>query len=75
MDELCSEPHVSGAQPSRYPSSIARYQSIVQNAVEGIFQTSPDGRFLLVNPALARMYGYASPEHLLQSVQDISLNL
>jgi PAS domain S-box-containing protein len=58
-----------------WPSSLERYQSIVQNAVEGIFQTSLDGRFLLVNPALARMYGYCSPEHLMQSVHDISLNI
>ena len=58
-----------------WPSSLERYQSIVQNAVEGIFQSSPDGRFLLVNPALARMYGYDSPEHLITSVQDISLSV
>jgi PAS domain S-box-containing protein len=58
-----------------WPSSLERYQSIVQNAVEGIFQSSPDGRFLLVNPALARMYGYDSPEQLINSVQDISLSV
>ena len=44
----------------------------MQNAVEGIFQSTPDGRYLLVNPALAHMYGYASPEELLTQVQDIS---
>ena len=60
---------------SLWPSSLERFQSIVQNAVEGIFQSSPDGRFLQVNPALARMYGYDSPEHLMSSVQDISLSL
>ena len=57
---------------SLWPSSLERYQNIVQNAVEGIFQSSPDGQYLLVNPALARMYGYGSPEELLGHVQDIS---
>ena len=58
-----------------WPSSLERYQSIVQNAVEGIFQSTPDGRYLLVNPALARMYGYDSPEHLINSIQDISVSI
>jgi PAS domain S-box-containing protein len=48
-----------------------KYRSIFENAIEGIFQTTPDGRYLSVNPALARMYGYASPEELMASVNDI----
>ena len=48
-----------------------RYRSIFENAVEGIFQTTADGRFLTANPALARMYGYASPEDLLEKVSNI----
>ncbi|WP_221033101.1 ATP-binding protein [Actomonas aquatica] len=51
---------------------MERYESIVENAVEGIFQSTPDGRFLLVNPALARLYGYDSPASLVQSIDDIS---
>ncbi|MEG3436829.1 ATP-binding protein [Pannus brasiliensis CCIBt3594] len=43
-----------------------RYRGIFDNAVEGIFQTTPDGRYLRVNPALARMYGYNSPAELLR---------
>jgi len=57
------------------PSSIERYASIVQNAVEGIFQSTPDGRYLLVNPALARMYGYGGPEELMEGVKDISRSI
>ncbi|MBE9186128.1 response regulator [Microcoleus sp. LEGE 07076] len=34
------------------------YRSIFENAVEGIFQTAPDGRYLKANPALAEIYGY-----------------
>ena len=40
--------------------------------VEGIFQTSPDGHYLLANMGLARIYGYSTPEELMQSVRDIS---
>ncbi len=47
------------------------YRSIFENAVEGIFQTTPDGRFLTANPAMARMLGYESPEELLEEVGDI----
>ncbi len=49
-----------------------KYHSIFDNAVEGIFQSTPDGRYLNVNPALARMYGYDSPEDLIHSVRDIA---
>ncbi len=48
-----------------------KYHSIVENAVEGIYQSTPEGRFLSVNPALARMYGYASPDELLHSIESI----
>ncbi|MDQ3861491.1 MAG: PAS domain S-box protein [Actinomycetota bacterium] len=48
-----------------------KYRSIFENAVEGIFQTTADGRFLTANPALARMYGYGSPEELLTTVSNI----
>ncbi len=49
-----------------------RYQSIVENAIEGIFQTTPSGRFLSANPALAKICGYCSPEELITSIKDIS---
>ncbi len=47
-----------------------KYRSIFENAVEGIFQTTLEGRFISVNPAMARMHGYASPEELMM-VDDI----
>ncbi|MEY2429383.1 MAG: hypothetical protein QOJ40_2268, partial [Verrucomicrobiota bacterium] len=49
----------------------AKYRSIFENATEGIFQTTPAGRYLSANPALARMLGYANPEELISSVSDI----
>lgn len=49
-----------------------RYRTIVENAVAGIYQTSAGGRYVSVNPALARMYGYASPEEMIGLVSDIA---
>jgi PAS domain S-box-containing protein len=37
-----------------------KYRSIFENALDGIFQSTPDGQFISVNPALARMFGYES---------------
>ncbi len=48
-----------------------RYRSIFENAVEGIFQTTVEGRFVVANPALARMFGYESPEELLTAISSI----
>jgi diguanylate cyclase (GGDEF)-like protein/PAS domain S-box-containing protein len=49
----------------------AKYRSIFENAVEGIFQSIPGGGFLSVNPALARILGYDSPDDLLASISDV----
>jgi len=48
----------------------AKYRSIFENSVEGIYQSSPQGRYLTANPALARILGYASPQELMEQVQD-----
>ncbi|HEY9709261.1 MAG TPA: adenylate/guanylate cyclase domain-containing protein [Oculatellaceae cyanobacterium] len=48
-----------------------RLHSIVENAIEGIFQTTPSGRFISANPALARIFGYSSAEELITSIKDI----
>ncbi len=47
-----------------------KYQSIFENAVEGIFLLGADGRYLSANPALARIYGYESPEELIEKLTD-----
>src|SRR5438067_13893599 len=49
----------------------AKYRGMFENAVEGIYQSTPDGRYLTVNTALARMYGYDRPDELLNQVSDI----
>ncbi len=55
--------------------SEERYRSIFDNAVEGIFQSTPSGRFLHVNPSLARMYGFSDPEELIAAKDDIQSQL
>ena len=49
-----------------------KYRSIFENSVSGIFQTSPEGRYLNVNPSLARIYGYGSTEELMSRISDIA---
>jgi PAS domain S-box-containing protein/putative nucleotidyltransferase with HDIG domain len=52
-----------------------KYRSIFENAMEGIFQTTPEGTYISVNPAYVRMFGYESPEDLMASVTDIGKQL
>jgi PAS domain S-box-containing protein/putative nucleotidyltransferase with HDIG domain len=55
--------------------SEGNYRNIFDHAVEGIFQSTPDDRYLSANPALSRMLGFDSPEDLLQSITDIRRQL
>lgn len=48
-----------------------RFQSIFANSTLGIFQSLLEGRFLMVNPAFARILGYDDPEDLERSIEDI----
>ncbi len=51
--------------------SEEKYRNIFENAQEGIFQSTPEGRFISINPALARMAGYASPEEMIETVNNL----
>lgn len=53
----------------------AKYRSIFENAGEGIFQSTPDGRYITANPALARIYGCDSPEEVTAKFTDIERQL
>jgi PAS domain S-box-containing protein len=44
-----------------------RYRELFDNIQEGVFFSTPDGRFIEVNDALVRMLGYRNREHLLQA--------
>lgn len=47
-----------------------QYRSIFENAIEGIFQSSPDGNLLRVNRALAQISGYTSPEEMIETISN-----
>ena len=49
-----------------------KYRSIFENAVEGIFQTTPDGKFITANIAMARMLGFDSVDELVGARTDIA---
>jgi PAS domain S-box-containing protein len=51
------------------------FRSIFENAVDGIFQTTSDGRFLRANPALAHIYGYDRVDDMIAGMQDIKAAL
>ncbi len=54
-----------------YQEAERRYRSIFENPMEGIYQSTPDGRFITANPALARIHGYDRPEDLINNVENI----
>ena len=52
--------------------SEAKYRRIFENSVVGLFQSTPEGRFLTVNPAFAELFGYESPDELISQITDIA---
>jgi two-component system, cell cycle sensor histidine kinase and response regulator CckA len=52
-----------------------RYRRIFESAVEGFFESTPAGRFVTVNPAMARIAGYSSPAEMISEVHDIAKQL
>ena len=69
----CTMQDISALKKATEEIQIAeeKYRKIFENAIEGIFQTTPDGRYINANPALAEIHGYASPEELMRYVGDI----
>lgn len=55
--------------------SEEKYRAIFENAVEGIYQSTPQGRMINVNSSMARILGYDSPQDLMNSITDISKDL
>jgi PAS domain S-box-containing protein len=52
-----------------------RYRKLFENALEGIYQATPEGRFISANPAIARIFGYDSADELLAGITDIKNQL
>ena len=53
----------------------ASYRDFFDHAIEGIFRTTPEGHYLAVNSALAKIYGYSSPADLIAKFTDIGAQL
>ena len=51
--------------------SEKKYRDIFDNAIMGIYQSTPEGKYLNANNALARLFGYSTPEEMLADIDDI----
>src|SRR4030095_11470979 len=58
-----------------WPVQHPENRAVFEHAVEGMFRSSIDGEFLEVNPALARMCGYDSPDEFVRALHDINTQL
>jgi PAS domain S-box-containing protein len=52
--------------------SEGKYRAIFENAIEGIYQATTEGRYVSVNPAFAKILGYKTPEELISSITDVA---
>ncbi|MDO6441876.1 7TM diverse intracellular signaling domain-containing protein [Marinobacter sp. 2_MG-2023] len=52
-------------------SNLQRYQSLFDNAIEGVFQMSPGRQFVTANPAMARLMGFDNSQELLENNPDV----
>ena len=75
---LCSQAAISIENAKLYNQvtvSAQKYHSIFENAVEGIFQSSAEGFFISINPAMAEIFGYESADEMRSSIRDIASQL
>ena len=61
--------------PSAGEEDVHGSRHSLEHSIEGVFRTTVDGRFLEANPALARIYGYDSPDALIAAVPDLNAQL
>jgi PAS domain S-box-containing protein len=64
--------HAASPDRARMTAAEASRSAFFDHAIEGIFRTTVDGRYLDVNPALARIYGYPDPDALIVGLTDIA---
>ncbi len=69
--EMTRDKLLAGQLSDFLRESEDRYKSIFENSLEGIFQTTPEGRITAANAALAKMLGYDSAEEIIMSVTDV----
>jgi len=77
-DRLCStcpsREHCVQVNPACWDVAES-YRRLFENAIEGIFRTTPDGHYISVSPSLVKLYGYASANDLTTSLMDINHQL
>ena len=71
LSEAAEARQRQAAEAARHQAE-EKYRALFEHAVEGIYQTTPDGHILSANPAMARMLGFASPEELISGRTDIA---
>ena len=59
---------MAAARAAQLVQEQEKFRMIFENSPEGIFQTSVEGRLLSANPALAEIYGFASPDELVKEL-------
>ncbi len=69
---VCHDQRGSKEQGDALQDVERKYASIFQNAIEGIYQSTPDGRILRANKAMARILGYATAEELMAAGVNIA---
>jgi PAS domain S-box-containing protein len=69
---MCQDITESRRMEAALREAEQKYRGIFDKAIIGIYQCSPDGRFLSVNPAMAHTFGYDSPEEMMTSITDLS---
>ena len=57
---------VYARQTHQLRASEERFRLLFENAIEGVYETPPQGGFRAVNPAMARILGYANPAEVLR---------
>jgi len=68
---LIQKRHRTSAEAS-LKKSEEKYRNLFENALEGMYETSPQGQLLTANPALTRMLGYDSPEEITSIIKDVA---
>ncbi len=53
----------------------SKFQEIFDNTADGIYQSTVDGKFIMANPSMARIFGYDSPDELIRSVTNIGAQI
>ena len=71
LGKLMANRHANRQMKEDLEKSEENYRSIYENAVEGFFQSTPQGRFISVNPSFAGIFGYGSANDMILEVADI----